>query len=225
MVILTFFLIFTAVFSKTRVVEVNLPGPEVQAPPTVPTLELEVILRRNGIEVADRNVGVLRTIPLTATGYQDALRLSEHLVDIKSRFPDKANATLLVAEDVDYDTIVQVMDAMRVQVKVEGTKVSSTTLFPQSPWETHRKRTHRQEMHRHRQEMHRNDRQGTAAQHAPWQERPGARAARADTDDRHDDDPRGVPAGAHRGHGDPAEFKKHHDPQSNSDRSRAKPPS
>jgi hypothetical protein len=37
----------------------------------------------------------------------------------------------LVAEDVDYDTIVQVMDAMRVKVKVEGTKVSSTTLFPQ----------------------------------------------------------------------------------------------
>ena len=47
MVILTFFLIFTAVFSKTSVVEVNLPGPTVQAPPTTPTLELEVILRRN----------------------------------------------------------------------------------------------------------------------------------------------------------------------------------
>ncbi len=131
MVILTFFLIFTAVFSKTSVLEVNLPGPQVQAPPTVPTLELEVILRRNGIEVADRNVGVLRTIPLTATGHQDALRLSEHLVDIKNRFPDKVNATLLVADDVDYDTIVQVMDAMRVQQKVEGSKVSSTTLFPQ----------------------------------------------------------------------------------------------
>jgi hypothetical protein len=103
----------------------------VQAPPTVPTLELEVILRRDLIEVADRNIGVLKAIPLTATGYPDTLRLSEHLVDIKSRFPDKVNATLLVADDVDYDTIVQVMDAMRVQQKVEGTKVSSTTLFPQ----------------------------------------------------------------------------------------------
>jgi len=131
MVILTFFLIFTAVFSKTSVVELNLPGPEVQAPPTVPTLELEVILRRNGIEVADRNVGVLRTIPLTATGYQDALRLSEHLVDIKNRFPDKTNATLLVADDVDYDTIVQVMDAARVKQTVAGGKVSRETLFPQ----------------------------------------------------------------------------------------------
>lgn len=131
MVILTFFLIFTAVFSKTSIVEVNLPGPEVQAPPAVPTLELEVILRRTGIEVADRNVGVLQTIPLTATGYQDALRLSESLVEIKNRFPDKTNATLLVADEVDYDTIVQVMDAMRVRQTVDGTKVSSTTLFPQ----------------------------------------------------------------------------------------------
>jgi biopolymer transport protein ExbD len=131
MVILTFFLIFTAVFSKTSIVEVNLPGPEVQAPPTAPTLELEVILRRSGIELADRNVGVLRTIPLTATGYPDTVRLSEHLVEIKNRFPDKVNATLLVADDVDYDTIVQVMDAMRVQQKVEGAKVSSTMLFPQ----------------------------------------------------------------------------------------------
>lgn len=130
MVILTFFLIFTAVFSKTSVVEVNLPGPNVAALPAVPTLELEVILRRNGVEVADRNVGVLETIPLTATGYQDALRLSEYLAGIKDRFPDKTDATLLVAEDVDYDTIVQVMDAMRVQQKVEGTKVSSTSLFP-----------------------------------------------------------------------------------------------
>lgn len=131
MVILTFFLIFTAVFSRTSVVEVNLPGPEVQAPPTAPTLELEVILRRNGIEVADRNVGVLQTIPLTAKGYQDTLRLTELLVEIKNRFPDKVNATLLVADEVDYDTIVQVMDAMRVQQTVEGTTVSSTTLFPQ----------------------------------------------------------------------------------------------
>ena len=131
MVILTFFLIFTAVFSKTSIVEVNLPGPEVQAPPAVPTLELEVILRRAGIEVADRNVGVLQAIPLTATGYQDALRLSEYLAEIKNRFPDKTNATLLVADDVDYDTIVQVMDAMRARQTVEGNKVSSTTLFPQ----------------------------------------------------------------------------------------------
>jgi biopolymer transport protein ExbD len=131
MVILTFFLIFTAVFSKTSVVELNLPGPGVQAPPPVPTLELEVILRKAGLEVADRNVGVLETIPLTVTGFQDIPRLSKYLVGVKAKFPDKANATLLVSDEVDYDTIVQVMDAMRVRQDVDGTKVTTTALFPQ----------------------------------------------------------------------------------------------
>jgi biopolymer transport protein ExbD len=130
MVILTFFLIFTAVFSKTSVVEVNLPGPAVQAPPTTPTLELEVILRRNGIEVADRNVGVLETIALNPGGRQDVVKLTEYLAVIKGRFPDKTNATLLVEDDVDYDTIVQVMDSMRVQQSVEGSKVTRVSLFP-----------------------------------------------------------------------------------------------
>jgi biopolymer transport protein ExbD len=131
MVILTFFLIFTAVFSKTSVVEVNLPGPAVQAPPLTPTLELEVILRQRGIEVADRNVGVLETIALTPAGRQDVVRLTEYLANVKGRFPDKQNATLLVDDDVDYDTIVQVMDAVRVQQSVEGAKVTRTSLFPQ----------------------------------------------------------------------------------------------
>ena len=64
MVILTFFLIFTAVFSKTSILEVNLPGPGAQAAAEpMPTLELEVIVRRGGLEVADRNIGVLETRP------------------------------------------------------------------------------------------------------------------------------------------------------------------
>jgi len=52
MVILIFFLIFTAVFSKMNILELNLPvdgGP----PPELPAvLELEVIVRGNVIEVA-----------------------------------------------------------------------------------------------------------------------------------------------------------------------------
>jgi len=40
MVILAFFLIFTAVFSKTSILEVHLPGPGAQAASQAPTLEL-----------------------------------------------------------------------------------------------------------------------------------------------------------------------------------------
>ena len=57
---------------------------------------------------------MLETVPATAAG-QDVVRLSEYLDGSRRRFPDKTSATLLVAEDVDYDTIVQVMDAVRVR--------------------------------------------------------------------------------------------------------------
>ena len=130
MVILTFFLIFTAVFSKTSVLEVNLPGPGAQVADEKPRFELELILRKSGIEVADRNQGVLETIPVAASG-QDVARLTEYLAALKQRVPDVGNATLLVADDVDYDTIVQVMDAARVRQVVDGGKVTREELFPQ----------------------------------------------------------------------------------------------
>jgi len=130
MVILTFFLIFSAVFSKTSILEVHLPGPGAKADAPVPDLELEVILRRDRLEVANRHSGVLQTIPATGTG-QDVVRLSAYLEGLKARFPDKQSATLLIAEDVDYDTIVQVMDAVRVRQSTDSGKVVRRELFPQ----------------------------------------------------------------------------------------------
>jgi biopolymer transport protein ExbD len=130
MVILAFFLIFTAVFSRTSILELNLPGPNPPSEATPLTLELEVILRRGSLQVADRNSGVLQTIPATATG-PDVARLSQYLEQVKGRFPDKMHATLLVANDVDYDTIVQVMDAVSVQQRMDGRRLVRTELFPQ----------------------------------------------------------------------------------------------
>ena len=130
MVILTFFLIFTAVFSKTSVLEVNLPAPGKQAAAKPPGFELELILRRSGIDVAERSTGVLTTIPVVATG-QDVPRLTEYLTGLKQRVPDVASATLLVADDVDYDTIVQVMDASRVRHVLDGARIVREPLFPQ----------------------------------------------------------------------------------------------
>jgi biopolymer transport protein ExbD len=130
MVILAFFLIFTAVFSRTSILELNLPGPETPSEPAPVSLELEVILRRTSLDVADRNVGVLETIPAT-TGGPDVARLSAYLEQLKGRFPDKMHATLLVANDVDYDTIVQVMDAVSMRQRMDGRRLVRTELFPQ----------------------------------------------------------------------------------------------
>jgi biopolymer transport protein ExbD len=130
MVILAFFLIFTAVFSRTNILEVHLPGPAVASDAKTATLELEVIVRRAVLEVADRRSGVLQSIPATSTG-PDVVRLSTYLEQLKRRYPEQTNATLLVASDVDYDTIVQVMDAVSVRQSLDGSRLVRTELFPQ----------------------------------------------------------------------------------------------
>ena len=53
MVILVFFLIFTAVFTRTTVLELNLPAPNSSVPDLPEGLQLEVIVRQDRIDVAD----------------------------------------------------------------------------------------------------------------------------------------------------------------------------
>jgi biopolymer transport protein ExbD len=130
MVILAFFLIFTAVFSRTNVLEMHLPGPGAAVAADAAAFELEVIVRRAGVQVAERRAGLLQTIPATASG-QDVVSLSRHLEDLKRLHPQETGATLLIADDVDYDTIVQVMDAVSVRQRLDGGKVVRTELFPQ----------------------------------------------------------------------------------------------
>jgi biopolymer transport protein ExbD len=69
MVILVFFLIFTAVFSKTNILQLNLPASNT-APVELPKgLKLEVIIRPNDLVVNDRNSGPLKVIENTPAGY------------------------------------------------------------------------------------------------------------------------------------------------------------
>src|SRR6267154_1404415 len=69
MVILVFFLIFTAVFTKTNILELNLPGPDSAIPDLPKGLNLEVIIRQGIIEVADRGTGLLKSVPNIGNGY------------------------------------------------------------------------------------------------------------------------------------------------------------
>jgi biopolymer transport protein ExbD len=129
MTILVFFLIFTAVFSKTNIVELNLPANASQPLVLPQQLELEVIVRLNGIEVADRNTGVLQTLPLTAEG-QDLTALSTFLQRVKIRFPAKRDATVLLEPEVPYDLLVQVMDTVRSFEGTSDGQPARGELFP-----------------------------------------------------------------------------------------------
>jgi biopolymer transport protein ExbD len=129
MVILVFFLIFTAVFSKTNVLPLNLPANAQSAAPELPKgLKLEIIVRPNDIVVNDRNSGPLKTLANTASGY-DLDALSLFMRQVKSQFPDMTDATVLLGPNVAYDSLVQVMDAVRVyQEPVQP--FSKAELFP-----------------------------------------------------------------------------------------------
>jgi len=52
------------------------------------------------------------------------------MVQLKQRFPDKADATVLAEPDTPYDTLVQVMDAMRSTQTASKGKVVRADLFP-----------------------------------------------------------------------------------------------
>src|ERR1700678_3939535 len=94
MVILVFFLIFTAVFYKTNILQLNLPA-NASAPVDLPKgLKLEVIIRPNDLVVNDRNSGPLKVIPNTPAGY-DLDGLSEFMRKVKAQFPEMTDATIL----------------------------------------------------------------------------------------------------------------------------------
>jgi biopolymer transport protein ExbD len=128
MVILVFFLIFTAVFTKTNVLELNLPGADSAVPDLPEGLNLEVIIRKAGIEVADRGTGLLKNLPRTGSDY-DLKALSDYLQLVKSKYPDKQNATILLEQDISYDTLVHVMDTVRV-FQVPNSQWDMAELFP-----------------------------------------------------------------------------------------------
>jgi len=130
MVILVPFLLITAVFSRLAVLELNLPGSSTEAAnPEEQTFQLEVIVRANRIEVGDRNLGALGVYP-NSGGEYDYDSLSAKLSEIKKIYPDKTDASILLESDIPYDTLVQIMDRVRVQQTVEDQRVRRNDLFP-----------------------------------------------------------------------------------------------
>jgi biopolymer transport protein ExbD len=129
MVILVFFLIFTAVFSKTNILQLNLPTNSAQPVEELPKgLKLEVIIHPDDLLINDSNSGPLKTLANTAKGY-DYDGLSEFMRRVKSQFPDMTKATILSGPAVPYDTLVQVMDAVRVY-QLPVAPFSKAELFP-----------------------------------------------------------------------------------------------
>ena len=135
MVILVPFLLITAVFSRLAILELNLPGSSTEpVEPQDQVFQLEVIVRSDKIEVGDRNQGLLGVYPITDDGY-DYKAVGEKLVQLKERYPKKTDASILLEQEIPYDTLVQVMNTVRVSVDIEvdendNKQLVRTDLFP-----------------------------------------------------------------------------------------------
>jgi biopolymer transport protein ExbD len=132
MTILVFFLLVHGGFIRLAMLELNLPSAQSEPSKAPQTLQLEITVREGGIEVGDRSSGTLSRIDKTADGGYDLAKLTEYLTRVKQQFPDKSDATLLLEPDIQYDSLVAVMDRIRVaeQLDTENHRVLRMELFP-----------------------------------------------------------------------------------------------
>jgi biopolymer transport protein ExbD len=130
MVILVPFLLITAVFSRITILELNLPAAGSSKELQQQQFELEIIVREHSVEIGDRNGGLIKRVAATEQGH-NLNEISELLQQVKARFPEKLNATLLLEDDTPYETLVQIMDSVRVARVVQAGSVQLAELFPE----------------------------------------------------------------------------------------------
>jgi biopolymer transport protein ExbD len=130
-VVLVPFLLSTAVFTRLSVIDLALPAQTSGQLEQLKAedLKLEIVVRADALEVGDRIGGLIQRIPSTATG-PDVRALQTLMQQIKTKFPDKADATVLAEPNTPYDTLVRVMDVVRAGHLAQGDKLVKAELFP-----------------------------------------------------------------------------------------------
>ena len=133
MVILVPFLLITAVFSRITILELNLPTPgspnQAVNKDEPEKLQLEVIVRQQSIEIGDRKRGLLKLFAVSPDG-SHLQQVSDTLQQIKARFPDKQDITLLLETDIPYERLVEMMDTLRVVQVKQDDELVTAELFP-----------------------------------------------------------------------------------------------
>ena len=129
MVILVPFLLVTAVFTRTTILEIQSQGGEGAQQAAPDPLQLQVILRQTVIEV--NYLGLAQPIQIDRSPDGGALAtLAALAVDLKARHPQSLEATVLLEPQIPYDVLVQVLDALRIRLLQQENTVEPEALFP-----------------------------------------------------------------------------------------------
>ena len=131
MIVLVPVLLLGMVFTQVRMIELNFPGLQTDAEEALKPeqLRLVVTLIPEGIEVADAERGLIRALPVEGDT-QNFAGLQRVLQQIKGRVPEKTDVILQVGPEVDYQTLIHAMDALRSYPTVVAASVVDGELFP-----------------------------------------------------------------------------------------------
>jgi biopolymer transport protein ExbD len=130
LVALISFLLITAVFTRMSVVELNLPPLNANNKPQEDIkLALQLVVREHSFDIQDANLGLIRSIARNPAN-TDWQLFTKILTEIKYRFPDEQNITLLLEPSVNYKTMIQVMDHVRSADLINMATVETVELFP-----------------------------------------------------------------------------------------------
>jgi biopolymer transport protein ExbD len=132
-VVLVPFLLSTAVFTRLSVIDLALPaqnnGSQLEQL-KAENLQLEIVVRQEALEVGDRIGGLIQRLPALQNGAPDTKSLQQLVQMIKTKFPDKTEATVLAEPNTPYETLVQVMDVVRAGHLEQDGKAVKAELFP-----------------------------------------------------------------------------------------------
>ena len=124
--VLVTFLLMTAVFSRITILQLDLPSANSPSAGTPPAFRLEVIVRHDGFELTNGSK-LIATLP-KVDGKYDFDTLTQMAASLKQDHPDVSDASVLMERDVEYDYLIQTMDAIR-STEVTGSTSGKLELF------------------------------------------------------------------------------------------------
>jgi len=132
MIVLVPVLLMSMTFTKITVMEINLP--ELGGGNSASSLDqsqLEVMVRKTGIEVYFPSGSLVKGIPLLEDGKQDFQTLSLVMREIKKQVTNKKDALILLTKDLEYQTLLNTMDTVKSYQTVVVADLAEVELFPQ----------------------------------------------------------------------------------------------
>ena len=136
MIVLVPVLLLNMVFSQLAVLDLRLPTGDQNDPAVInpEDVTLEVTIRKTGFVISRtymEQTESLKELPKIGDKF-DFEGLSSALQDVKKNpiFADKTDIVLLPESDVDYQTLVTVMDTARIYPAVVAASLVDAVLFP-----------------------------------------------------------------------------------------------